>query len=210
MTTDAQIQANRENSRKSTGPKTDETKAISSLNSRTHGFSAVDPVLPTENRDEFNALLEDYKTEWEPETPHQEFLLREMTGARWKLNRLERMEVEMFAALDDLTKAFKDKETAAAFARLERYRAALQRNYHRCARELRADMFAEAALQNEANSAQAAEDRFMELLNRLYQGPSDEHLRTILAEHRAKHPAAEAADGASGAADQPSGSVKAA
>ena len=188
MATTAQILANRENSKLSTGPQTPETKAISSLNHRTHGFNASDPVLPNKDRNEFNALLERNQSEWIAETAHQEFLVSQMTGAQWKLNRLARIETGMFAALDSPEKAFTDKETAAGFTRLERYRAALERTYHRCARELRA----EQKKQIEPKSEQIAEKKYLELLERHFAGPSDEYLRTTLADYRARNAAHEA------------------
>ena len=163
MATTAQILANQQNSKLSTGPRTPEGKAISSSNARTHGFNASDPVLPSEDRDQFNALLDQYKSEWTPETAHQEFLLSQMAGAQWKLNRIERMEVDMLAALDDPTKAFNDKETAAGFARLEKYRAALERTYHRCTRELRASK----KYQIEPKSTELAEKKYDLLLRKL-------------------------------------------
>ena len=160
MATAAQVFANRENSKSSTGPRTPEGKAASSQNAKTNGFNAADPVLPNEDRNEFNALLERYKSEIAPKTAHEEFLVGQMTGARWKLDRLERMEVTMFAALEDPTAAFTNKETAASFARLDRYRASLERTYHRCAKELRATK----KEQNKANSTQMAEKEFHKFL----------------------------------------------
>src|SRR5437660_2537964 len=106
MASPSQIFANRENSKFSTGPNTPEGKAASSQNGKTHGFNAADPVLPNEDRNQFTALLERYKSELAPETTHQEFLVAQMTGARWKLDRLERIEVAMFAALEDPAEAF--------------------------------------------------------------------------------------------------------
>ena len=93
MATAAQIFANRENSKHSTGPRTPEGKSAFSPNAKTHGLSAADPVLPHEDRDEYNALLQRYTSEFEPATAHEEFLLSQMTGARWKLDRLERRAV---------------------------------------------------------------------------------------------------------------------
>ena len=163
MATTAQAFANRENSKHSTGPQTPEGKAASSQNSKTHGFSAADPVLPNEDRNQFNELLERYKAELAPENAHEEFLVSQMTGARWKLERLERIENAMFAELEDPSEAFTNKETAAGFARLERYRASLERTYHRCARELRATR----KEQNEPNSTQMAEKKFEKLFEML-------------------------------------------
>src|ERR1700674_5093696 len=105
MATPAQVFANRENSTSSTGPRTPEGKAASSQKAKTNGFNAADPVLPNEDRNEFNALLERYTSEIAPKTAHQEFLVGQMTGARWKLNRLESMEVTMLAALENPSEA---------------------------------------------------------------------------------------------------------
>ena len=156
MATEAQISANRENSKVSTGPVTEQGKAIASRNHVVHGLCAADPVLPTEDRNAFNQLVEISKCEWQAETTHQEFLVRQMVGAQWKLDRVQRIETEMMAALEDPSKAFTDKQTAEGFNRLERYRASLERTYSRCARELRATQKEKS--QFEAKIAKANED----------------------------------------------------
>jgi hypothetical protein len=181
MATTAQIVANRENSKSSTGPRTPEGKAASSPDAKTHGLCAAGPVLPHEDRTQFNALLERYQSDFAPATAHEEFLVAQMAGARWKLNRAERIETAMFAALESpddpattealLAQAFMDKDTASALARLDRYRASLERTYHRCARELRATR----KIQNEANSTQVAEKKFEKLLKRMLDGPPPGH-----------------------------------
>jgi len=187
MATTAQILANRENSKLSTGPRTPDGKAISSSNSRTHGLNAADPVLPNEDRNLFNELLEQYKSEWTPATAHQEFLVSQMTGAQWKLNRIERMETEMFAALDDLATAFTGKETAAGFARLERYRATLERTYHRCVRELRAARKEES--QFKAKTTQAIEQARLNFLAQRNREALPPNFREILDQVRREHTA---------------------
>jgi len=177
MATTAQIFANRENSKLSTGPRTPEGKAASSQNSKAHGLSAVDPVLPHEDHNQFNALLERYQSDFAPASAHEEFLVSQMAGARWKLDRAERIEVAMFAALESpgdaattealMAQAFMDKDTGNGFARLDRYRASLERTYYRCARELRATR----KQQNEANSTELAENKFEKLLKRMLDAP---------------------------------------
>ena len=136
MSTLAQIQANQENAKLSTGPRTEAGKAVSSRKHLVHGLCSTDPVLPTEDRNEFNQLVDEIKAEWQPATAHTKFLVQEMAEAQWKLARINRIENDMLAQLDDPSKIYFDTETAARFARLERHRAALQRNYHRCARAL--------------------------------------------------------------------------
>jgi hypothetical protein len=49
MTTEAQIKANQENAKKSTGPTSIEGKQRSSMNAITHGIFAKIPLLPGEN-----------------------------------------------------------------------------------------------------------------------------------------------------------------
>ena len=58
MATEAQIKANQENAKKSTGPATSEGKQRSSMNAMIHGIFSKIPLLPGENPEQFK-LLED-------------------------------------------------------------------------------------------------------------------------------------------------------
>ncbi len=58
MATEAQIKANEENAKKSTGPATSEGKQRSSMNAMVHGIFSRIPLLPGENQEQFK-LLED-------------------------------------------------------------------------------------------------------------------------------------------------------
>ena len=58
MSTEAQIKANQENAKKSTGPATSEGKQRSSMNAMIHGIFSKIPLLPGENQEQFK-LLED-------------------------------------------------------------------------------------------------------------------------------------------------------
>ena len=57
MATHAQILANRENAKKSTGPKTEAGKAKSSMNRLSHGFASSARFSKGEDPEEFYALL---------------------------------------------------------------------------------------------------------------------------------------------------------
>ena len=74
MATIHQIDANRRNARKSTGPKTPEGKAAVRMNSLRHGLRARTVVLPGESREEFNQLCDDLEAEWQPESSSAQFL----------------------------------------------------------------------------------------------------------------------------------------
>ena len=66
MATAAQKRANKQNAQHSTGPRTDEDKQRSSLNALKHGFRAKDPLIPGEDRDEFDRHSVDLETELRP------------------------------------------------------------------------------------------------------------------------------------------------
>jgi hypothetical protein len=66
-----------------------------------------------------------------------------------------------------MAQAFIEKDTGNGFARLDRYRASLERTYHRCARELRATR----KEQNEAKSTELAEKKFEALLKKMLDAP---------------------------------------
>ncbi len=66
MATDAQIEANRKNAEKSTGPITPEGKASSSKNATRHGFCSNGALLSEESRIEFDEFLNALRKEHQP------------------------------------------------------------------------------------------------------------------------------------------------
>ena len=66
MATEAQIKANQENAKKSTGPLTEEGKHRSSMNAMTHGIFSKIPLLPGENLEQFKLLEEEIIKAYQP------------------------------------------------------------------------------------------------------------------------------------------------
>jgi hypothetical protein len=89
MATQKQIEANRRNAQKSTGPITPEGKAAVRFNSLRHGLRARAVVLPGENAADFHQLCDGFEAEWQPRTPTEEVYVEQMAIAQWKLARLE-------------------------------------------------------------------------------------------------------------------------
>jgi hypothetical protein len=87
-----QLEANRRNALLSTGPKTPEGKARSAQNAVRHGILSREAVLPEEDRREFLDLLTALEAQFQPATPVQEFLVRELACAQWRLRRVARIE----------------------------------------------------------------------------------------------------------------------
>lgn len=97
MSTLAQINANRENGRKSKGPSTREGKAVSSANARTHGLLSRDVVGPNEDPADFEVLQERLHAELNPVGPLEEELVSRIAALMWRLRRGERVEAGLYA-----------------------------------------------------------------------------------------------------------------
>src|SRR5437016_96025 len=92
MSTERQIEANRQNAQHSTGPSTPEGRAAVRLNGLKHGLCAETIVVPGEDPAEFESMLDAYRAEYQPATPSAEFLVRQVAMADWRLLRLHRIE----------------------------------------------------------------------------------------------------------------------
>ena len=84
MATAAQINANRKNAQKSTGPKTENGKARARLNALTHGLSArtVIPVLPHEDPKKLEERIRTWTEDWQPRNAIETELVSPRHGCR--------------------------------------------------------------------------------------------------------------------------------
>ena len=89
------IEANRRNAQKSTGPRTAEGKARSSLNATTHGLSSFSqsPLNPAcllhmEDKAQFLGILNEYIATYRPQHRDELDLLTEAVYAKWRQHRL--------------------------------------------------------------------------------------------------------------------------
>ena len=87
MATPAQIEANRLNAQKSTGPKTTSGKAVVSLNGLRHGLRAETAVLPFEDPAEFARLKQDLEQEFRPQGTREQLVFDDLLLAAWRLER---------------------------------------------------------------------------------------------------------------------------
>ena len=96
MATQKQIDANRRNALRSTGPKTPAGKTISSRNALRHGLRARAALLPGEDKHAFERLFKAFRAEHRPAGRLQEVLVEQMAVAYWKLARLTRIESHVY------------------------------------------------------------------------------------------------------------------
>ena len=139
-TSAARIAANRRNAKKSTGPKTDAGKSISSKNARKHGILARAVVINTgvakENRREFKALLNQLHEELEPVGLIEETLVERIAICHWRLRRAIRAESEATRANHNWTQKDVTLPAESNMDSILRYETAIERQLHRAIKEL--------------------------------------------------------------------------
>ncbi len=99
MATKAQVDANRSNAQKSTGPRTAEGKATVAQNAVKHGLSGRVDVIRGEDQAEFDLHREGMLGELLPVGLRETMLAERVVGLSWRLQRVERMQNEVFDAL---------------------------------------------------------------------------------------------------------------
>jgi len=99
MASEAQVEANRVNAQKSTGPRTPEGKAAVSQNAVKHGLLAERVVIKDEDPGEFEFYRRSLLAELCPVGDYETILAERAASLAWRLRRAERLQAE---ALDTL------------------------------------------------------------------------------------------------------------
>jgi len=101
MTSLRQIEANRRNALKSTGPTTAEGKQRSRCNAIRHGLTAETVIAVLENSDDYQAFEAAVTSDYEAETAVERELALRLASVLWRLRRATGMETAIF---DSVTK----------------------------------------------------------------------------------------------------------
>jgi len=104
MATQRQFAANRESSKKSTGPRSPNGKRVSSQNARKTGAYSTKTVLPEEDAAEFARLRAEYYGEWSPSGPTERCMVERLVFLAWRMARCCRAESGIIDALRQLPK----------------------------------------------------------------------------------------------------------
>lgn len=130
MATARQIEANRRNAKKSTGPVTAEGKAASSLNHLSHGFTSSTSFIRDENPEDFYNLMADLLDEYRPATTTEQILVEKMFHHQMLSLRAIRLQSER------LSTAQPGEPMPADLGLLIRYQQAADRAFHKAHAEL--------------------------------------------------------------------------
>jgi hypothetical protein len=90
------LAANRANAARSTGPRTRDGKATSSLNAVSHGLTAEGMVLPGEEAADWVKLCADFDADLRPRGAAEESLVARICMLAWRLRRVGRAEAELY------------------------------------------------------------------------------------------------------------------
>jgi hypothetical protein len=159
MISEKQLEANRRNAEKSTGPKTAAGKSKASRNNLRHGLTGHISLLPTEDREAHDAFCNELIDSFTPDTPMETQLANSIAEDSWRLNRARAIENNMFALGHghqhrEAQIALADAETfltqAAAFNLLSIYEQRINRNLQRNMKLLRELQAERKAVHNHA------------------------------------------------------------
>jgi hypothetical protein len=97
MATEKQIAANRENAKKSTGPRTPEGKSKTRLNAKRDGITGQVITLSAEDLAVFEQLKSGMIAEFNPQTLCERQLASAIAWDTWRLNHLRAVEMNLYA-----------------------------------------------------------------------------------------------------------------
>jgi hypothetical protein len=107
MTSFRQIEANRRNARKSTGPITEEGKQRSRCNAVRHGLTAETVIGALEDAEDYKAFEAAIITDYDAQSAVERELVLRLASLLWRLRRATTVETGLFAIQADYMREFK-------------------------------------------------------------------------------------------------------
>lgn len=150
MAPQKQIEANRLNAQKSTGPKTLEGREIVSRNATTHGLTATRAVVLPEEQEEFDRFAAALRYEWDPQCLLERFHLERMIHCAWRLKRVSHLETSLLLDLCQKEGGRDDPTTlgrayirgTVVFETLSRHERQIERSLREAQQELELRLYA--------------------------------------------------------------------
>jgi hypothetical protein len=112
MTSLRQIEANRRNARKSTGPMTQEGKQRSRCNAVRHGLTAETVIGALEDAEDYKAFEEAITTDYDAQSAVERELVLRLASLLWRLRRATTMETGLFEIQANHLKEFRQARQA--------------------------------------------------------------------------------------------------
>jgi hypothetical protein len=144
---------NRENAKKSTGPRTEAGKQRSKLNALRHGLTGQTVVLPAEDHSAYQRHSRSFVDEYQPKGATEAQLVQSLIDTSWRMNRAATVETNLFTLgiteMEDrihanhpeaeaaLAMALAFRENTTAFSQISIYGQRLARQFERTLAQLR-------------------------------------------------------------------------
>jgi hypothetical protein len=158
MASRKQIEANRLNALQSTGPRSSEGKARSSMNALQTGIDAKTQIIRGEIWDTLQELTAEYSGRFRPTTPEQRVLVDTLIDCDWLLRRFRAIETQLWEdAIDIYHRSLGEtfSKYSDEFSRLQRRVDSTHRQYRNTLHELERLQAAEEAALATAGEPQA-------------------------------------------------------
>ena len=97
MSTEKQINANRENAQFSTGPRTEDGKAKSSFNAVKTGLTGRTVVLPEDDISAYQRHIQRLLDQYRPDGEEEKTLVQSVADTEWRLLRIPSLEAGIYA-----------------------------------------------------------------------------------------------------------------
>jgi hypothetical protein len=107
MTSPRQLEANRGNALKSTGPRTINGKQASRRNALSHGLTAETLIEPLEDPEAYRAFEAAIVAEYLPQSPVEKELVHRLASLFWRLRRATSIETGLLRMQSEILQAFR-------------------------------------------------------------------------------------------------------
>ena len=131
MTSAKQLAANRDNARKSTGPRSKAGKSRSRRNAWKHGLTAKEIISPRESSRKFHGLRAELWEQIQPAAGLESLLFDRLTAYAWRMRRVPGLEAQCFVGGNTI-----NYSNSPYFATLARHEIALLNAFDRTLEQL--------------------------------------------------------------------------
>jgi len=144
MTTLKQIEANRKNAQKSTGPISVQGKVVVAKNAMKHGILSTHVFIEEEERDTYEEFRADMLKSLAPRGNFESFLADRAISAAWRLRRIVHIETLMiqkeknkYFSSNSSYRGIFEGDSAANMVTLSRYERSLENALYQAIKELK-------------------------------------------------------------------------
>ena len=110
---EAQLNANRENAKHSTGPKFETSKQKVRMNALKHGFSGHIVMIPDHEKEAFRQHLENFRSEYNPKGITEEVLVQSLCDISWSTQQMRAQSANIMAMMGSQPHDFPGERGAA-------------------------------------------------------------------------------------------------